>query len=224
MSVTYKKGIGRLATDRYDFQKHIDGTDFRQNANTIDLSPPVTIGPTTKNTVQEAVESLAAIAYPPTIASATGSILGVIKLNGDLGSGSYGTASVPIVSGLLGKPLNSSLLGSINTGSILFWDGSTWNKTNITLSSNDILTWSGSAWTNSNLSSLTISGDVTGNLSSSKVEKIQGYDVDPIAPTSGNVLKYDGDKWVPETISLSAESNFTKVSGANAMSLSTANK
>jgi hypothetical protein len=41
MVVTFVKGIGRLALDRYDFIKHVDGTDFRQKAHTIDLNGPL---------------------------------------------------------------------------------------------------------------------------------------------------------------------------------------
>ncbi len=35
----YKKDIGRLATDRYDFQNHIEGIAFRHKAKQIDLEP-----------------------------------------------------------------------------------------------------------------------------------------------------------------------------------------
>ncbi len=37
---TFTKGIGRLAVDRYDFQTHINGQGFRQNATTIDIANP----------------------------------------------------------------------------------------------------------------------------------------------------------------------------------------
>jgi len=131
MDPTYKKGTGRLATDRYDFQSHVDGTDFRQNANTIDLSPPVTVGISNKNTVQEAVEALAAIAYPPTLSDATTTSKGVIKLDGDLGGGIVGTADLPRVTGLYGKTISSSVGAALNTGTILFWDGSVWTPTRI---------------------------------------------------------------------------------------------
>ncbi len=36
------KGQGRLVVDRYDFQKHIEGTDFRHRAIGIDLETPLT--------------------------------------------------------------------------------------------------------------------------------------------------------------------------------------
>ncbi len=37
MTTTYRAGVGRLVVDRYDFQKHIEGTDFRHQALGIDL-------------------------------------------------------------------------------------------------------------------------------------------------------------------------------------------
>ncbi len=37
MTANYTKGVGRLVVDRYDFQKHIEGTDFRHQAASIDL-------------------------------------------------------------------------------------------------------------------------------------------------------------------------------------------
>jgi hypothetical protein len=37
----YNKGIGSLGVSRYDFQKHIEGTDFKHQASGIDLSDPL---------------------------------------------------------------------------------------------------------------------------------------------------------------------------------------
>ncbi len=38
----FRQGQGRLVVDRYDFQKHIEGTDFRHKAIGIDLEAPLT--------------------------------------------------------------------------------------------------------------------------------------------------------------------------------------
>lgn len=38
----YRPGVGRLALDRYDFEKHIDGSDFNHEAIGIDLAEPLT--------------------------------------------------------------------------------------------------------------------------------------------------------------------------------------
>ncbi|MBL7714086.1 MAG: hypothetical protein JNL01_01380 [Bdellovibrionales bacterium] len=46
-------------------------------------------------------------------------------------------------------------------------------------------------------SALAISGDVTGNSGASTVTKIQGRDVDPTAPSTNQVLKWNGSQWAP---------------------------
>lgn len=51
----FVKGVGRLSTNRYDFEKHLDGTDFRHTADTIDVNPPTILG----DTVQSSFEYLA---------------------------------------------------------------------------------------------------------------------------------------------------------------------
>lgn len=50
------KGIGRLSTDRFSFQEHIDGEDFRHNASSIDVSPTILGGATT---VQSTLSNIA---------------------------------------------------------------------------------------------------------------------------------------------------------------------
>ena len=63
----YSKTAGRLVTDRYDFQDHIEGNNFKHDADQIDLLPPVTItNPitnqnTTLNNVYDAVQNISAI-------------------------------------------------------------------------------------------------------------------------------------------------------------------
>lgn len=61
MTENYKKGIGRLATDRYDFQKHLDGysspgLNLRHTADQMDMQTPVINGALT---VQESFDELA---------------------------------------------------------------------------------------------------------------------------------------------------------------------
>ena len=54
----FTPGIGRLATDRFDFQKHIDGEAFRHTADQIDLNPsPMNIYGTA-TTVEQALQNL----------------------------------------------------------------------------------------------------------------------------------------------------------------------
>ena len=110
---------GRLATDRYDFQAHIQGNGFRHQASQMDLFPTVVIAGNTVSTVQNAIAALAAITSPPVITQATNSQLGVVQLKGDLG----GVATQVQVTGLQGKPV-STLTPLM--GNILTWNGLAW--------------------------------------------------------------------------------------------------
>lgn len=111
---------GRLATDRYDFEAHIEGTNFRHKATQIDLFPTLVIdGYGTKTTVQDALTALAAIAFPPPIPDATTSSKGIIQLAGDIG----GIATNVVVTQIQGKPINT-LAPSLND--VLTWNGSSW--------------------------------------------------------------------------------------------------
>lgn len=62
MNTPFKPGTGRLATDRYDFQKHIEGVDFRHTADQIDLNPTVSVVGTSYSNVAGAIGALAAFA------------------------------------------------------------------------------------------------------------------------------------------------------------------
>lgn len=115
----FNPGVGRLATDRYDFQAHVDGTNFRHNATQIDLFPTLVIDGYTKTTVQDALALLAILVTPPVIPDATTAQKGIVQLAGDIA----GTATNVIVSRIQGKPVNT--LGP-STNDVLTWNGSTW--------------------------------------------------------------------------------------------------
>lgn len=121
----YKPGVGRLVTDRYDFESHVNGTAFRHVASSIDISPAVTIDGYSKSTVQAALEAISLVAFPPTIVDATASVKGIIKLTGDLG----GTASVPVVTQIQTRPVNTNVP---SIGEVLTWDGSAWGPSGAT--------------------------------------------------------------------------------------------
>lgn len=120
ISPNYVPGVGRLATDRYDFEAHILGTNFRHNADAINVIPNLTVGSTTCTNVLEALQALAAAAEPPVIAPATQTILGTIQLTRDLG-GINGAS--PIVIGLQGRSVSSQTPA---IGNVLQWNGSAW--------------------------------------------------------------------------------------------------
>lgn len=111
---------GRLATDRYDFEAHIEGISFRHNATHIDLFPTLVIdGYGTQSTVQQALAALAAITAVPTVPDATTSSKGIIQLAGDIG----GTATNIVVTQIQGKPINTL---PPSTNDVLTWNGSSW--------------------------------------------------------------------------------------------------
>src|SRR6266566_1546012 len=127
---------GRLATDRFDFQKHVNGESFRHKANQVDLSPPVIIDLQTIDNAQDAIAALANF-ISVNVPDASPSQKGIIQLGGDL----LGTAVSPTVVGLQGRPV-STLPPTID----------------------QVLLWNGSAWAPSNLSSSFIAnGDLVGN-------------------------------------------------------------
>jgi hypothetical protein len=116
--------IGRLVTDRYDFQKHIDGEDFRQNALSIDLIPTLVVDGYEKTNVYDALTALIGVVTPPTIQDATFATKGILKLAGDLG----GSADNVVVTRIQGYPI--STIAPSDTY-VLAWDGYTnvWKPT-----------------------------------------------------------------------------------------------
>src|SRR5205085_8560419 len=45
----------------------------------------------------------------------------------------------------------------------------------------------------------TAGGDLAGNFPNPSVAKIQGFSINSVSPSTGQVLKYDGTKWTPST-------------------------
>jgi hypothetical protein len=121
-------GTGQLATFRSDFQAHLQGinpagfTDFRHQANQIDLATTITINGTPVSNVQSAITTIAAN-LTPTIPNATTSSLGLIQLSADLG----GTATAPSVIRLRGFPIATT---TPVAGNFLTWNGSSWGPSN----------------------------------------------------------------------------------------------
>ena len=133
----YISGIGRFATDRFTYEKHIVGEDDRHKANQIDLFPTVVIG-TAQTTVQDAIAAISlSIGTPPADASTT--VKGIVKLAGDIA----GTATSVTVTKIQGKPVSALTPSS---GDVLTWDGSVWKPqsivgtfTNLTVTGNTTL-------------------------------------------------------------------------------------
>jgi hypothetical protein len=112
----YKREVGRLATDRFDFEDHVEGLRFRHKADAIDVFPTLVIGTTHATNVQQALEALRDAAEPPVINDASTVTKGIVQLAGDIG----GVATNVVVTRIQGKPI-SSLTPS--DGNVLTWDG-----------------------------------------------------------------------------------------------------
>lgn len=120
----YVKGVGRLVTDRYDFQDHIDGYSFRHNATQIDLSPAITFDGYTETTVQDALQILSTYVVAPNVPDATTTNKGIIQLSGDLS----GTATNITVNSIQNVPIQPIIPSAV--GQVLTWDGIGWYPDN----------------------------------------------------------------------------------------------
>ena len=184
----YNRAAGRLVTDRFDFQNHVEGTSFNHTAPGIQTSPPIIIDGYPYSTVQDtlyAISQLPALIIP----DASLTTKGIIKLSGDI-AGTGSLATDVRVSGLQGKPV-STLTPSTNQ--VLTWDGSVWKPlginnlqaypvSNTPPSTDNILMWDGSVW------------------KPSLVTTLQGFSVSTSTPSINNVLTWSGFEWAPSLI------------------------
>lgn len=177
----FKPGVGKLATDRYDFNDHTDGSGFRHHADQIDLVPTVVIGSTEYTEVQSAIVSLRDHLTVPIFPNATTLTTGAVQLAGDL-NGTSTTATAPKVGGLQGFPVSPTSPATVGTGSVLTWDGSVWVPQLIS-------------------AAFTFAGDVTGTAAATTVVKINGKPVSAAAPNTNDVLTWNGSTYTPLSFS-----------------------
>lgn len=191
----FNPGVGRLTTDRFDFQGHVDGYSFRHEASDIDLSPPITIT-TPSNNVRDAITQLKAALTVPIVPDATTVSKGIIQLSGDIG----GTATSISVLAIRGFPVSAT---PPTTGYVLTWNGSVWTPTSIS-------------------GAFTFAGDVTGTALATTVVKINGKPVAATAPGTGDVLFWNGTTWLPSHITPTG-TGFATVTSGNFDAASTLN-
>lgn len=185
MDPNFNRGTGRLTTDRFDFEKHTNGTNARHDGYAIDMVPPMIILGNPYTNVRTAIEALNAIIAPVSVQDATGSIKGILKLTQDLG----GTADLPKVIAIQSRPVSA-----------------------LTPTTGQVLTWNGSAWEpQTSSSAFTASLDLSGTNISQTVVGIQGRSVASTAPSSGGVLEWNSgtSKWEPSNTVTSLTINAT---------------
>lgn len=179
LTPNYVNDVGRLVTDRFDFQQHINGTGFRQAANTVDMVPLVTMPDTSQPaTVQDAIAKLAALTSAPSVPQATVGIstsnLGVITLGGDVGN----TGLQPRVVGIQGRPVSP-----------------------IAPSNGYVLTWNGSQWVPQTPSISPLGNDLQGNTAVAIVIGLQNRPLAATAPSNTQVISWNGATWTPSNVS-----------------------
>jgi hypothetical protein len=149
----YRRGVGRLVTDRYDFQDHIDGYSLAHNSSSILLNPNLTINSVLCTNSQTAFTTIANYINTFSFPDATVSVKGILKLDGDL-AGLSSSAATPKVSGIQGKPIST-----------------------LDPSSGDVLTWNILGYWEPAIipNQFTVGGDLSGTDSDQKVISITGY-------------------------------------------------
>lgn len=188
----FKPGVGRLATDRYDFQSHVDGSAFNHLAGQIVVSPALTIGLQTVTDVQTALALLSGSIIIPSVPDATVTTKGIIRLNGDL-AGLSSTALNPQIGSLQGSPL--SITNPVMPNQVLQYVGGTWqNQTLVTATTSTTGTIQLSVG-----ASPSTTGDLGGSFNNTKVLALQGFPILNTVPSSGNVLIFSGGSWGPGT-------------------------
>ena len=141
--------------------------------------------------------------------NATSSSSGMVQLAGDLG----GVATAPSVVRIQGIPVSST---TPTVGQVLKYDGTNYVPNNSVLTETQTLGLSGSTLTISGTGSsvvlpvavdatsstngvVRLAGDLGGTAAAPLVSKLQGKTLSSTAPTTGQVLKYDGSQWIPST-------------------------
>ncbi|HEV2118281.1 MAG TPA: hypothetical protein VGR48_19750 [Terriglobales bacterium] len=124
--------------------------------------------------VQPGFSNLTGAATASQLPAATSSAQGAVQLAKDL----TGTATVPKVAGLQGNPVSATAP-----------------------TSNQILTWNGTSWAPATpaATGAQIAQDLGGSTAAPKVVGLQGNAVSSAAPTSNQVLTWNGTIWVPTT-------------------------
>lgn len=204
----YKPGVGRLVTNRDDFQSHVSGDAFKHNAVSVNLSPSVDIDGYLATNLQSAIDKIATVAFPPEIQDSTSILKGILKLSGDLA----GTADSPRVTKIQGyqveniTPLHNE---------ILTWDAI--NQYWYPAPSSAVVPYAsahnyGIIRLSDNIHNI---GDIGGDAANLQVINFQGQPLILTTPFPGNIITWDGSAWVNDSMPLASvtKSGLVKLSG-----------
>src|ERR1700722_2442872 len=109
----FQPGIGRLATDVYEFLDHTDGYSNRHNSSDIDVEPPVVVNSVPYTTVSAA------------LAAIVGEVAGNFIASQDLS----GNASAQTVIGIQTIPVSNI---APSTGETFIYTGGKWTPSPVT--------------------------------------------------------------------------------------------
>jgi hypothetical protein len=101
--------------------------------------------------------------------------------------------------------MRKTLIGILLFAPLLFLYGQ--HRPSGQATSGQVLTWNGSAWVAGDASApppASLAGDVIGTTTATVVGALRGKAVNPVAPTSGQTLTFDGTQWTPTTPAASA--------------------
>jgi len=143
---------------------------------------------------QPAFSSLSGTATAAQLPAASSSAQGAVQLAQDLA----GSAAAPKVAGLQGNPVSASVP---TANEFLGWSGSQWAPVQPAFGN---LTGSATSSqlpgaTSSAQGAVELTQDLTGSATSPKVAGLQGNPVSATAPTSSQVLTWNGSAWTPTT-------------------------
>jgi hypothetical protein len=228
-SVKAVKDYVDIATTGVAFQAALDA---KANLNSpVFTGTPVLPGATT-STTQTAGNNSTALATTAfvqaamvnaNVVDADASTKGKVQLAGDLG----GSAASPVVARLQGATLSSS---APTTGQVLKYNGTAWVPDAVVLAEAQTLSLTGTTVTLSGTNSsvtlpavgdatttatgkIQLAGDLGGIATAPSVVRIQGIPVSNTTPTVGQVLKYDGTNYVPNS-SILAETQVLSLAGS----------
>jgi hypothetical protein len=200
-----------------------DGTNYVPNSSILAETQVLSLAGSTL--------SISGTSSSVVLPSATSSTSGMVQLAGDLG----GIATAPSVVRIQGIPVSTT---TPTLGQVLKYDGTNYVPNNSVLTETQILGLSGSTLTISGTGSsvvlptavdatsstngmVRLAGDLGGTAASPLVAKLQGRTLSSTAPTTGQVLKFDGTSWIPatgvltETQTLSLSGSTLTISGTS---------